>query len=291
MAYVENQAISHAVTTDASFRAWAQLIHDSLVSVGLIQTSDTGQIDLTSVSTPGSNNTYAGYEIWRFNDSRQATDPIYIKLEYGRGGAAGRPSLRVSVGVGSNGSGTLTTPTSTIALTPSGTPTTPGYLHVSLLDGALTVFDVGALEEQNSMQFFVVERFRGLDGSDSFGGFCVFGASSAGNHVTMHYVKGGSATSSATMSHIASAPMSQAGAGLCGTIRARTLNVRPFKGILLVPSSSDTLFDLPRGSKGPVEINGTRVIYKRPDTLGYIILMTQSTSVNSQGHMLMLPHQ
>ena len=96
------------------FRAWGSEFKAKLVAMGLTQTADTGQIDWTTVNRPATANTDAGYEVWRFNDSLQATAPIYFKIVYGTSGIdATRPRIDIQFGTGSNGSGTLTGLTST----------------------------------------------------------------------------------------------------------------------------------------------------------------------------------
>lgn len=94
-------------TSDATFRAWGSELSAALATVGLVQTSDTGQINWTTVARPAIN-TMAGYEIWRFNDTLQSTAPIYFKLEYGTSGTATIPAMYLTVGTGSDGAGTIT---------------------------------------------------------------------------------------------------------------------------------------------------------------------------------------
>ena len=93
--------------SDEAFREWLNEFSDSLDAIGLVQTSDTGQINLATVTRPGSN-TLAGYQIRRFDDSLQATAPIFIRFDFGTGGSATSPEIQVSVGTGTNGAGTLT---------------------------------------------------------------------------------------------------------------------------------------------------------------------------------------
>lgn len=93
-------------TTDAGFRAWGKEYSDNLAAVGLVKTADTGQIDWVTVARPAIN-TAAGYEIWRFNDSLQATAPIFIKIEYGTSTQADIPGIWITVGTSSNGAGTI----------------------------------------------------------------------------------------------------------------------------------------------------------------------------------------
>lgn len=92
---------------DAGFRAWGAGFSAKLLAVGLTQTADTGQINWVTAARPGTNSD-GGYEIWRFNDAAHATAPIFIRFDYGTGANASRPRIRVTLGTGSNGSGTIT---------------------------------------------------------------------------------------------------------------------------------------------------------------------------------------
>jgi len=98
------------MTSDAGFRTIGSNMNAMLAATGLVQTSDTGQINWTTVTKPGAANTSAGYEIWQFTDS---VGSIYCKLEYGTGTNATQPGWWVTFGTGSNGSGTLTGYTTT----------------------------------------------------------------------------------------------------------------------------------------------------------------------------------
>jgi hypothetical protein len=95
------------LNSDATFRAFASGVHTALAAIGLVNTSDTGQINLSTVTMPIAINTSAGYEIWRLNDTLQATVPYFFKIEYGTGNPIDRPSLWVTTGSTTNGAGTL----------------------------------------------------------------------------------------------------------------------------------------------------------------------------------------
>lgn len=96
-------------STDAGFRAWGSELAAKFAAVGMVQTSDTGQINWASVTRAAVINTAAGYEIWRLSGSA-----LYFKIEYGTGSVQPTtPSLWLTVGTGSNGSGTITGQTST----------------------------------------------------------------------------------------------------------------------------------------------------------------------------------
>lgn len=94
--------------SDAMFREYGLEFNTKLAAAGLVQTADTGQIDWTTVVRSGINTLTAGYEIWRFNDAQQSTSPIFFKIDYGTGSATGSPRWAITVGTGSDGSGTLT---------------------------------------------------------------------------------------------------------------------------------------------------------------------------------------
>lgn len=95
--------------TNATFQAWvAEVVTALFTTIGLTQTADTGQINPATVAAPVTANAQAGYVIGRFNDTLQSTKPIFFKLEFGSGSGAADPAMIVTVGTGSNGSGTLT---------------------------------------------------------------------------------------------------------------------------------------------------------------------------------------
>lgn len=105
MAYNRNNAVKAYLSNDSDYRAWWDAIRAQLTAVGLVQTSDTGQLNPASHARP-STNSYSGYEVWRFADSLQGTLPIILKVEPGIGSAADRPAIRLTVCTSTNGAGT-----------------------------------------------------------------------------------------------------------------------------------------------------------------------------------------
>lgn len=95
-------------SNDADFRQWGSTISAHLLAAGLVQTSDSAQINWATVLKSPSGNGVAGYEMWRFNDALQATAPIFIKIEYGNSDSTSIPGIYITVGTGTNGAGTLT---------------------------------------------------------------------------------------------------------------------------------------------------------------------------------------
>ena len=92
---------------DAEFRAWGSMFSGALAAVGMVQTSDTGQINWSTATRAASGGT-AGYEIWRMGDAMQSVFPVFIKFEYGSMSTDKIPGMRITVGSGSNGSGSIT---------------------------------------------------------------------------------------------------------------------------------------------------------------------------------------
>jgi hypothetical protein len=105
-----------AADNDATFRTWGKAISDGLQAVGgiakLSAGDSSGQIDWATVAKPLAN-TAAGYEMYAFADTLQATVPIYIKVEYGSGAGGNNVSIWVTVGFAHDGAGALTGTTTT----------------------------------------------------------------------------------------------------------------------------------------------------------------------------------
>jgi hypothetical protein len=95
--------------TDAEFRTWASYIHNTFaLSSAWVNTSDTGQINLTTVVKPVAANTKSGYEIWRMNDTLQSTAPLFVRIDYGSNSNQLYPGVWITIGTGSDGAGTIT---------------------------------------------------------------------------------------------------------------------------------------------------------------------------------------
>lgn len=111
MANTFEGVLDNNVANDAEFQAWCQTIETAILASGFLEVApDTGQLNLATATRPLAG-AYSGYRIYRGKDSVQATRPIYIKVEYGAGsGGVDRPSIRRTVGTGTNGAGTLTGP-------------------------------------------------------------------------------------------------------------------------------------------------------------------------------------
>lgn len=105
-------------TTDPQFRAWILALNTAIAAI-LTAVTQTGEIDFTTVAFPNGVNQKRGFRVFRFNDALQATHPVFIRIDYGSGAAATTPSVWVTVGQTTDGSGNIgmlaggTTPTAT----------------------------------------------------------------------------------------------------------------------------------------------------------------------------------
>jgi hypothetical protein len=103
-------------TSDAGFRAWGSEFNAKLTAAGLVNTADTGQINWTTVTRPGTS-TNGGFEIWKLNDSLFGTAPVYFRFDYGTNTGANTPRIQVTMGTATNNSGTLSGTASIAAFT------------------------------------------------------------------------------------------------------------------------------------------------------------------------------
>lgn len=163
--------ISHA--DDAGFRAWGLELSTELDAY-LPKTADTGQINWSTVTRPAAN-VAAGYEIRRFDDTLQATAPIFVKLEYGTAGAVLQPAIWITVGTGSNGSGTLTGAVTQRALcTMSGTLGTSNYPSLlSTVPGFFGLLWKAGAQSGNGLGLFAIARHANASGVSTGDGFVV----------------------------------------------------------------------------------------------------------------------
>jgi len=95
--------------TDAHFRLWINEIHNALIAFGWLQTTDTGQINFSTVTRP-TGNVYPGFACYKMNDSLQATCAVFIRIDFGSGPSiTDVPSIKFRIAIGgTDGSGGLT---------------------------------------------------------------------------------------------------------------------------------------------------------------------------------------
>jgi len=90
------------LSTLANFKSWGSALSAFILSCGWTQSSDTGQVNWTTIASVPTSGNYV-YEVWQPGD---ALTNFYLKVEYGNTGSA--PTMRLSAATATNGAGTLT---------------------------------------------------------------------------------------------------------------------------------------------------------------------------------------
>lgn len=92
-------------STLANFKAWAQPISAWFATCGWTQSSDTGQVNWSSIASVPGSGAYV-YEVWQPNDG---LTNFYVKMEYGNfSGQTNCPEIRITISTTTNGAGTAT---------------------------------------------------------------------------------------------------------------------------------------------------------------------------------------
>lgn len=174
-----------SISSDANLRAWLGECEQMLEDCGLVRTSDTGQIDPSLATWPGSDNTAVGFSVWQFDDDLQGVAPIFLKCTYRRASGSNSLSFSIEVGTGSDGSGNLTGLTASIAPSGGGTPASGDYYSYAChLDGfAGLAFKVNGGTTSSYTRghpAFIIERFHDNAGAPTSAGAVLIG--NAGNN-------------------------------------------------------------------------------------------------------------
>jgi hypothetical protein len=145
-------------STVANFKQWGQAISLTFSTFGWLQSSDTGQVNWSTIAAVPGSGAFV-YEIWEPNDG---LTNFFVKLEYGNVSGTNCPSLRVSIGTGTNGAGTLTGFFTSVLNTNATTFTPPSTTTQYECDFSGAAGRYGALMwrngTNNSPQFFCIER-------------------------------------------------------------------------------------------------------------------------------------
>lgn len=92
-------------STLANFKAWAKPISDWFRSAaGYTNTADSGQVNWSTIAAVPGSAAYV-YDIFQSND---AFTQFFLKVEYGNTAGTNQPNVRITIGTGTNGSGTIT---------------------------------------------------------------------------------------------------------------------------------------------------------------------------------------
>ncbi len=175
------------------FRAWGSALSTALGTV-LTRVPQTGDIDWATVNAPVTAPTFQGFEVYRLNDSLQATAPLFFKFEYGSGASSTISAIRLTIGKGVNGSGTITSvlQSAITVFSYNGTlPTSASNCYISNGDGSGFVFSLQPDLDNRAGGFCCVERSRNSSGQATSGAvmlsFQVFNTSGAHNNRFIAY--------------------------------------------------------------------------------------------------------
>lgn len=145
--------------------------HDALLAVGLTQTSDTGQLDLSTAgpTRSGTANFSYGYTVYKL-PSVSGLDDIFIRINHTNNNDASPVAYlpRFTIGTGTDGAGNINANSSTeLTSTNTSVGTTSGTVahYVSLTDGDLAITFAPTENGAGIHQIYTVGRLRNLDGT------------------------------------------------------------------------------------------------------------------------------
>lgn len=167
--------------TSAGLQNWNMAFLKLMKDAGFVQTTDTGQMTEAAAANGTSLSSFA-YAIFRFNDSFQATHPIFIKIEFGNFVSTTAYSHFITVGKASNGAGVITDilfPRTAFSVSSANVYSDTTFTHVATSGDSYCAF-VGAANDARTdnaaphvRRFFIVERSRSTDGTATGDGLLV----------------------------------------------------------------------------------------------------------------------
>jgi hypothetical protein len=168
MATYFNNAVPNTIGTDADLRSWLVALKACFEAIGLVHVPSTGEIDTTTIVRSATVGVDYGWQMWRFNDSLQATRPVFLRVVYGNSTLAAT-TLRINVRMGQahDGVGNLTGATTSTAnnVINVGNVTDFRPLMGSGGDGYVAVCVGTGSAAASAASFFSVERSRSASGA------------------------------------------------------------------------------------------------------------------------------
>ena len=168
------------VSSDVAFRKWVQGIHDSFIAAGWVQAADTGQLVISTAVVPSTVSTAAGKLIYRLNDAAQATAPIFVMVEPGKGGSATTAAVWLTVGQSTNGAGVMGNILLARGVSSSSSGATAEFPSYASGDGSSLCLAMWSGTPSACTFQIIVERSRDSAGAPTTDGFLiVFGCQSS----------------------------------------------------------------------------------------------------------------
>jgi hypothetical protein len=260
-------------TGDTVFRAWINEIHNALIAFGWVQTSDTGQINFSTVTSPAAGSTFQGYAVYRMNDSLQSTCPVYMRIDFGSASTAAHVSWKVQVTIGgTNGAGTLTGNVST-AQTYAAT-TAAGTNDTMRTSGSSSRFSLTWGGTTDTYGAFGVERDQSTAGADTDLGVNFLSTQSrTAPRSQFLETAGGTGAVESFWYCLLSAQTSQSGGGNVGVAPIRC-QLGPFRNPMKIFALA-AAGDFVNGTTNPVVIYGV--------TRTYVMVKNGTTAISWQG--------
>jgi len=182
MTVVRDTSTSWSIAGDATARALGVAIDGAITGAGLVQTSDTGQLDLVAGTAWPASEADWGYRVYRFDDDEQTGDPIFIKLTFSRGDSIDEFRIKTDIGKGTDGAGALREAIGQATSTTAGVADSARrVIHASFIDGGF-IFWATADSDDTSNGHFLILVERGKDEEGEFDGTAL-GVAYCGNAV------------------------------------------------------------------------------------------------------------
>lgn len=177
----------------ANFLTWGQGLYTALTSTGFTSTGDTGQINFGSLPASVGSNVDWGFNVFKFNDTLQASFPFLMKVRYSNGQNTGTnniPTLYLQFSTATDGAGNCTGNVSPVMLVQGTTNATAAVAQQNVYAGGTsTGTSSGAwfsavMWDGSSFQnpwYLSIERTNdGVTGASTSDGIIINVASSAG---------------------------------------------------------------------------------------------------------------
>jgi hypothetical protein len=166
------------IVVAADLNQWARKMHESILMVGLTDSSASAAIsDFSTLPAPPAANSASGFKVYEFNDALQASLPIYLKIEWGTGVTAATPGIWLSVGTTFDGVSNVTGSLPFMSrkqLTNAATTTNACQFFTggsgSYLSATGPTRNLETQADGPNTFTFSVERFKNADGTDNAGG-------------------------------------------------------------------------------------------------------------------------
>lgn len=191
MSYVSQQFLFADGSSLTNFKNWGSAISAALSSMGWTQTSDTGQVNWSTISTVPTAGNFV-YEIWQPGDALQTgSTKFFLKIFYGIGtGSPAGPRLKMQLCTSTDGAGNPTGITGQVydsfGSGTGGSGTVGFECNFSGDTNRMGIMLYRNLNANNcSSAIFAVERTHNTDGTDSSDGVTLIAIGASGGMQTI----------------------------------------------------------------------------------------------------------